>query len=576
VPRPAPNALDSTYGSRRGVPGAFPAGSCSRLASRGTLTSLFACLALVNLLVLGGLEGCGSRGAVSQTKPAVEAEAAIDSAPGSWVTLLHTNDIHGAYQARPAAWLEGNPLNGGFRALAGAVATLRAEGPILLVDDGDLMAGTPLTTVERHGVPGGGAMEFMNALGYDAMALGNHELDLGQEACLGLLEMAEFPVLCANLVDRETGDLFAPAAHLLVERAGIKVAFFGLILDDLAEVVAAGPLRGLDVRPVVETARAEVERLDPESDLLIALTHQGLEPSRELARQVPGIDVIVAGHDHRRTEEPIVESGVLIVETGSSLEHLGRLDLKVAGDRVVDHRFQLLDLPASAMAEAPAAVDELHDEIDGVIQAEYGQVVGELVEPLVRDSSGESNIGNWVTDAMREAAGADFAVTNSSGIRADVEAGPLTRLEIQAIAPFPNVLSTFRASGEELLVFARMNARKSLGLERRGRSIVQVSGIAYSYGPDGEIHELMVGGEQVEPGGSYLGATNDYVLFSQAEKYLGFVPAETERTSQIIFDVLCEAATRTTPIAARVEGRIRAETEAPAGASVSTGEAGGW
>ncbi len=513
---------------------------------------------LITLGLLLPLLGCSGRNASVQTA----------SDPGAWITVLHTNDIHGAYAERPAEWLPEKPMIGGFRALAGTVTGIREQGPSILVDCGDLMAGTPLTSIEYRGVPGGGAMALMNSVGYDAMALGNHEFDLGRDALRGLIGLAAFPVLCANLDDATTGKPFAPAEEVILERGGLKIALVGLILDDLAAVVAAEPIRGLEVVPSIEAARAAVARLDPKSDVIIVLAHMGLDPSRAMAREVPGIDVILCGHDHRRTEEPIIESGTLVIETGSRLERLGRLDLRVAGDRVVDHRFELLDLPAAAGEQAPAAVRDLYAELDARIQSEYGTVVAELAEPFIRDSQRESNIGNWVTDAFRSASGADFAVTNSTGIRADVEAGPLTRFEIHSISPFPNTLCTFRASGEQLMAFARKNARKALGSVDGERAIVQVSGLSYRYGPDGEVVDLKVGGLPVDAGRIYVGATSDFVAVSQADKYLGFEPAGIQSTGRVIFDVLCEAAARTSPIAAEVEGRI-APLDAAVGAGTS-------
>ena len=523
-------------------------------------------LLLVLLLVAGGCAG----GAPTGRAPAAGGESPADSVAGVWITLLHTNDIHGAYAARPAEWLPGKPLVGGFAALAGTVAAIRDAGPAILIDAGDLMAGTPLTSIEYRGVPGGGAMAFMNAVGYDAMALGNHEFDLGRDAVVGLIGLAEFPILCANLVASASGERFAPAGHVILERAGVRVALIGLILDELVTVVASEPLAGLTVVPAIEAARDEVAALDAQSDIIVAVTHMGLEPSRAIARAVPGIDIIVTGHDHRRTDEPILDSGVLIVETGSRLERLGRLDLKVAGDRVVDHRFALLDLPAAAAERAPAAVTALATELDARIQAEYGRVVAEVAVPLVRDSSRESNIGNWITDAFRAETGADFAVTNSTGIRADAATGPLTRFDIHSISPFPNSLCTFRARGEQLLAFARKNALKAVGAGDGEKAIVQVSGLTYSYGPDGAVSDLRVAGQPVEPERIYVGATSDFIAVSQADKYLGFEPAMIQSSGRLIFDVLCEAAARTSPIAARVEGRMRplagAETAAePAG-----------
>jgi 5'-nucleotidase len=197
--------------------------------------------------------------------------------------------------------------------------------------------------------------------------------------------------------------------------------------------------------------------------------------------------------------------------------------------------------------------------------------VAEVRTPLVRDSERESNIGNWITDAFRAETGADFAVTNSTGIRADAAVGPLTRFEIHAISPFPNSLCTFSARGEQLLAFARTNALRAVGKGGGGeQAIVQVSGITYSYGPDGAVAELKVGGHPVELERVYLGATSDFIAVSQADKYLGFEPAGIRSTGRLIFDVLCDVAARTSPISARIEGRIQ-PLGAPAPASLSGG-----
>ncbi len=502
----------------------------------------------------------GSRPTAADAAATAALASAASPDRGAWLTILHTNDIHGEYAPRPADWRKDKALVGGFEVLAAHVTAIRSAGPTLLLDAGDLMAGTPLTLLEYRGVPGGGAMEFMNRIGYDAMALGNHEFDLGQKACVDLVGLASFPVLSANLVDAESGELFlgADRASAVFERGGVRVAVIGLILDDLSRVVAAEPIRGLAVRPSIAVARSEVERLDPVSDLIVILTHQGLAASRELARAVPGIDIILAGHDHRRTEKPIREGGALIVETGSRLERLGRLEVRVQDDKVVEHRFVLLELlVAGAPGAAPPAVHDFAAEIERRVAAEYGEVCGELVTPLVRHPLRESNLGNWVTDAMREAAGAEFAVNNSSGLRSDVDEGPLTRLEIYKIAPFPNVLCTFQATGEQLKAFVRLNVRKALGREPGEHSIVQVSGISYRYDAGGQIAELLVGGKAVEPGRTYLGATNDFVLFSQAERYLGIAPGTPTRTERSITDVLCADARSRGRIEARLEGRIR-------------------
>ena len=456
-------------------------------------------------------------------------------------------------------------------ALAARVTAIRSGGPTLLLDAGDLMTGTPISTLDYQGVAGGAIVELMNRVGYDAMALGNHEFDLGRAACTAAIGRARFPVLCANLAD-STGELFTArdGGTVILERGGVRIAIIGLILDDLARVVPRSVITGLTVRPSIQVAREQVAKLDPVSDLIVVLTHQGLEASKNLARAVPGIDVIVAGHDHDLTREPIEQSGVLIVETGSRLERLGRLDLRVERDEVTDYRYELIDLVAEEASGGPEIepVRVLVDEMDRQIQADYGQVLAELLTPFERRPRSESNLGDWVTDALRQAGGAEFAVTNSSGLRTDVAAGPLTKRELYGVAPFPNVLCTFLATGEDLLDFARSNARKALGREHGESSIVQVSGLSYSYDRKGRVADLRVGGRPVQPDSVYQGASHDFLVLSQFERYLGFEPRAVQVSTRLVTDVLYAAARAQGRIDTRVEGRIR-------GPAVNAPEEGG-
>jgi 2',3'-cyclic-nucleotide 2'-phosphodiesterase (5'-nucleotidase family) len=519
----------------------------------------------IALLLLIGFAGVASGPAAGTgASPAV-----------GWLTLIQTNDIHGGYALREATWRDDRAAVGGFLALSGLVETVRAEHPVLLVDAGDLMTGNPLTAIEHDGVIGGCAMAFMNAVGYDAMALGNHEFDNGRDAAEALIAMARFPVLAANLHE-EVGEAsgaggtrpFLPG-HVILERGGLRVGVIGLILDDLAAVVAAEPIRGLEIESTVDAARREVAAIDPGTDLIIVVLHAGLAAAERLASAVDGIDVVVAGHDHRRVEEPRQVNGALIIESGSQLANAGRLDMRVEGDRIVEHRYELVLLEADRVTRARPAVRTVHADCDAAVQAEYGQVIATLARPLERVSDGESNVGNWVTDAMRAAAGTDFAVTNSSGLRADLEAGPLTRLDIHRLLPFRNVLSTFRCTGHDLVTLAQRNAAAALG----HGSFLQLSGIRFTYDNQGEVHDVMVGDVPVDLDRTYTGATNDYLLFSQAERYLGFVPGGRERTARLISDLLSATAAGEGRIDARIDGRVRRlAREAATGEPVTANE----
>jgi 5'-nucleotidase/UDP-sugar diphosphatase len=456
------------------------------------------------------------------------------------LTLLHTNDVHGAFDERPATWRDDRAPAGGYARLAGLVDRIREDTPrVLLLDAGDLMTGDPVCDIEVDGVLGGSLVEFMNAVGYDAMALGNHEFDHGAENARGLARLARFPVICANLFERDTGDLFASSSHALFELDGLRVGVIGLIMEDLSSVTMPSRIERLRVADPVETTRRLVDALDDETDLLVLLTHMGVEEDRRLAREIEGVDVIVGGHSHTRLDEPEVVNGIIIVQAGSRLTSLGRLDLTVEDDRVTSHRGTLLDItppPAAPRDDLARRAEALREKIHTL----FGREVGRAAASFERSYYEESSLGRWVADQLRARVQVDFAVVNSGGLRRDLEAGPVTLLDLYGICPFGNGLATFSCTGEDLLSLARANARAML---EESYGILQVSGLTFSWRPDSgspegvEVVDLQVGGEPVDREAVYRGATSDY-LVQQAPRYLGFVPDDATPTGETLYQAL--------------------------------------
>jgi 2',3'-cyclic-nucleotide 2'-phosphodiesterase (5'-nucleotidase family) len=470
------------------------------------------------------------------------------------LTILHTNDIHGAYAARPAPWRDDGRPVGGFEALAYRVRQIRGERSVLLLDAGDLMTGHPVCDLEVDGVKGALLVDLMNRIGYDAMALGNHELDISQENALGLIRRAAFPVLCANL-RREDGRLFTGRAATVVEVGGVRAGIIGVITEDLPGVVIKERIEGLRLSSAREAVQALADSLDPLTDLIVVLSHLGVREDRALARGLRGVDVIVGGHSHTRLRSPEKVGDVLIVQAGSRLTSLGRLDLEVRDDRVVNWRGELLDLWADEITPQPD-IREILDRADRLLGDRFGRTLAWLAVPWERSSRQESNVGDWITDVLRRGTGADFAVINSGGIRKNLPAGPLRALDIYEILPFENEVCLFRVRGRQLLEILRNNARAQVEGQH---GILQVSGLRYRFRttPQGvEILEARVGEEPVDPEATYVGASVDFVVLSQAEKYFGFVPEGIERLGTRLRDLVLEAASRQDTIRSQGEGRI--------------------
>lgn len=490
------------------------------------------------------------------------ADPVPQASAGPWnLTIFHTNDTHAGAFARPADWRDDRRPVGGFVALAHHLADQRRTAAAsLLVDAGDFMTGNPVCNLREDGVPGAAIARLFNELGYDAGLVGNHEFDIGLADLRRLLPLFRHPVLAADITGPDGKAAFRDEPVVL-ERGGVRVGIMGVSCGEMAEVVAPSRLTDLRMAPQAPLLRAQAARLDPGTDLLVVLSHNGLDEDRKLAAQLEGsgIDVIVGGHSHTRMRQPELVSGILIVQAGSALTNLGRLDLRVEDDRVAGYDGRLVSLWADSLDTGGelAGLAALARGYEEQVQREYGRVLGTLAGDL-RRGRGESALGNWLADVLREAAGADVGLINSGGIRRDLPAGPLTALHIHEVLPFANSLVTVRMSGLELAAFADYNAQSQVGGDH---GILQVSGLEYAIvtGGDGapaRAGEVTVGGKPLDPDGSYLVAMPDFVAM-MGPVYLGRPNPPFEDTGRELSQVAAAAVERAGTLQVPAGGRIR-------------------
>ena len=237
------------------------------------------------------------------------------------LTLLHTNDPHGR------VYLPDHAV--GLTRLGTLVRRVREQMPhVLLLDAGDLIHGTP----EEKAFEGKPIISAMNALRYDAATAGNHEFDWGQRVLKQAMDLMQFPLLSANVLDKTTGRSWgALKPYIVREVDGVRVAIFGLTTLDTIKFEFPTTLAGLEFADPIATARALVPRLraDEKADVVIFLSHLGFGPDKELAAAVLGIDVILGGHSHTRLEEQVWVNDTLIQQTGAHGKALGRVDLLI-------------------------------------------------------------------------------------------------------------------------------------------------------------------------------------------------------------------------------------------------------
>jgi 5'-nucleotidase/UDP-sugar diphosphatase len=466
------------------------------------------------------------------------------------VTVLHTNDIHSHIAPRQ----DGVEPVGGMSRIAELVRRVRTAEPyVVLLDAGDFTFGTAFFSY--YG--GRAEIECMNAIGYDAAAVGNHELDRGPKALLDLSKAADFPFMSANLMWRKGGQpIFQPYVYLDVQ--DVTIALLALTAGDIRGRVrpsAVAPLVSLDP---IETARQLVPELRKNASVVIVLSHIGIDEDKRLSEEVPGIDLIVGGDSHTLLEKPVKIQGpgaagpTYIVQAGSLCRYLGRVDLLFSEGVLTDVRATVI--PVRSVIPKDPEVEKIVGKYWNSVEKMVTKVVARAAGAFPRDASlrnGESPLGDLIADITREATGADFAIQNASGIRSGFGAGPVTVWDVYEALPFDNRLLTLELTGRQVRELAGEIARR-LG---RG-SFCQVSGMAFEI-ESGHALGITIGGNPLQDGRVYTMGVVDY-LAEGGDHYEILTKAKVlSRTSLYQRDVAVEYLKELKHLRPRVEGRIR-------------------
>ncbi|MDI6772099.1 MAG: bifunctional UDP-sugar hydrolase/5'-nucleotidase, partial [bacterium] len=409
--------------------------------------------------------------------------------------FFHTNDVHGALE--------------GLAAQAAEVKRVRAHNPnTYFVIAGDIFSGNPVADLTA----GRSVVEALNAMGITALTTGNHEFDHGPAETQFRRSESAFPWLGANIrVVNRTATPVAPFDPYLILATdlGQRVALFGL--TETPPSTRRQNVVGLEFLDPVTVARVMAAQLRQQADLVVAVTHLGVEVDREVARAAGDLDLIIGGHSHTVLRVPVVENGVPIVQAGANSLFLGRADL--VRDLTVRRSSVVAALMETrALREEDAAVRAIVERWNARLAAELDRRVGHAVVPLVRDNSTtrDVSVGNLIADATRAALDrADVGMTNSGGIRASIPSGPITLRSLYTVMPFANYLLLFEITGEQLREVVRTS------YSRRNQVDLQVSGITIRYLVDAERRlldaEITVAGRPLDPSRRYRVAVNDYM-----------------------------------------------------------------
>ena len=469
------------------------------------------------------------------------------------ITILHTNDMHASFLPREAFWAKENPkqLIGGFNELSFIIDSLRhVKSTTLLLDAGDVMTGNPITEYTYRGAEGGALFEMMNRIGYELWTPGNHDFDVSSYNLRKLTDIAKFPTVSANILDTLNQFPVNNKEYIIIVKNGLKIGVIGIMSDEFYDLVNQNSSAGIKILPSIETVKRLAALLNPQTDLLIALTHQGVDEDSILAMNVQGLDLIVGGHSHTRLKHPKSVNGVLIVQTGSNCENLGVLDLKMEKHHVISYDGNLVPLWYNA-ARPKTALSIFIDSMKQTIDQDYSKVMGTLKTDWKR-GHGESGIGNFISDAQREAVKADISFMNSSGIRKDLPAGPITKKDIFEILPFRNLLTTFPVTAGQI--------RSMVEFIIKQRGAVQTSGIQCEWKKkeNGEIEfrKILVNGRPLDESKIYTGVASDYMM-GESEKYFGIKLTNQKILNKTVFTAIETRVRTMKEVASDIENRIK-------------------
>ena len=486
--------------------------------------------------------------------PKAPTDAPAPSESAAETVILFTNDAH-------------CHVNDGigYSGLAAYKDEMEKTGAdVLLVDDGDEVQGGSIGTLTK----GDSIVSMMNDVGYDIAIPGNHEFDYGMDRYLELTKKMDFPVICANLINLRTGKpVFEP--YVIKEAGGRKIAFVGVTTPTTITSTAPkyfqdengeylyGFCQGDGGNRLYETVQNAVGSAKEDgADIIVLIAHLGIDDadspymSTDVISHTSGIDVVLDGHSHSTVEMEKVKNkdgkNVILSQTGCFMAAIGKLTIDAAGNM----KTELITDYDTKDQKVQSEIDEEEASYNEKLQEVIGSTGFDLMSThedgktwLVRNN--ETNMGDFVADAYRYATGAQIAIINGGGVRANIMKGDVTYGDLLNVNPFSNALCIRKVTGEELsdaLDYSVGFFPDDFG------GFLQVSGITFDVdydvksqvklddnkmfagfaGDDRRVSNIMVGDEPLDPSKEYEVASIEYILFNQGNGYSMFTGDRVE------------------------------------------------
>ncbi len=474
------------------------------------------------------------------------------------LTVLFFNDLHGHLLPFEIKTETGTEEVGGIARVAALIRQVREENArkhsrTLVLVAGDILQGTPMSTVFR-GEPD---ILCLNAMGVDAMTVGNHEFDFGLDNFLELKNLAEFPFLSANIVSKKHGQLLCRPALEIPLTGEMALTIVGVTTQDLLTTTKAENVADLRVLDSVAAVTDVYERANKKGPIML-LSHSRQATDRRIARALPELTAIIGGHDQILLSPYGIEGRVPILQAFEKGRYLGRLDLQidpVSGKAtLIDASYIKVDSGIAPDPEIAAIVDDYNEKLG----QEFKEVIG-VCETFLNGERGqirsrETNLGNFVTDIMRAHTGAQIALINAGALRASIKKGPVTVEDVFKAMPYDNELVILELTGAEIQQALERSVR---GTSEEDGGFLHVSGICFDI--DGRtVQNIRTGaaGRPLEMDAVYSVVIPDF-LASGGDEYFIFMEKPQLKTRSPLRELIVDTIRQQKVISAETEGRIR-------------------
>ncbi|MDG4952142.1 bifunctional UDP-sugar hydrolase/5'-nucleotidase UshA [Actinobacillus equuli subsp. equuli] len=467
-------------------------------------------------------------------------------------TLLHTNDIHGHF------W-QNDKGEYGLAAQKTLIDNIKKEveakgGSTIILNAGDINTGVPESDMQNARPD----YEGLNAIGYEAMVLGNHEFDFPLQVLSMQEKWATFPLISANVINKRTQkELTKP--YVMLDKQGLKVAVVGLTTEDTGKLGNPEVTENVIFKDPIKTAKETLAEINnsEKPDVRIALTHMGWYLDGKHGSNAPGdvtmartldkgaFDIIIGGHTHDtvcfdekgqfrakytpgESCQPDFQNGTWIMQAGEWGKYVGRADFEFKNGKTTLVKYELIPINLKKTIKKEdgkkeyqlyqpeikadqALFDHLkkyQDEGDKLLSVEVGEVKGLLDGKREHVRFVQTNLGRLIAQSQKERVKADIGIMNSGGVRASIEEGKVTYKTLLTVQPFGNMISTVDLKGQELLDFLTTVALKEVDTG----AYPQFAGISMTVDRTAKaISNVKIAGKPFDPNKTYKVSIPDYL-----------------------------------------------------------------